>query len=310
MGSRIRCKSTCSNRIYTPLFFILIGIGNGIGAGVNSVIARYIGAKNDYKATNSGLHSIILSIGISLIVTVILLLSCKTLLEIMGANDVLQYALSYGNILFAGSFTLICSNIFSSIFRAEGDIKRATNPLILTAILNIILDPIFIYVLNMGIAGAAIATVLSTLLAVILQVYWMFIKRDMFLKLDFKLNKRDLSIYKDILIVGIPASLEQLLLAMLGFINNSLIAVTGGSMQVAAYTSAWRLISIGNMPSIGIGTALITVAGVAYGSRNLDNLKKSIYIFNKNWDIYISNSCNFLLYYCRISCKCIYIFIK
>ena len=260
----------------TPLFMILVGIGNGIGAGANSLISRYIGAENKKAADNASLHSIILSIIISIIVTFIILILLKNILLIMGASSVLNYGMEYGVIMFAWSFAVLIPPIIAGAFRAEGDINKATIPMALTAIINIILDPIFIYQFNLGIAGAAWATGIAALIGLILMLYWIFIKKETYLTYDFKNFKNQLSMYKDILVVGIPASLEQLIMAILAIVVNYMLTLTSGPTAVAVYTAGWRIISVGILPAIGVGTAAISVAGVAYGARNFENLKVTI----------------------------------
>ena len=79
----------------TPLFMVLVGLGNGIGAGANSLIARYIGAKNHKQANNAGLHAILLCIVISVIFTVLMMVFMRQLLEMMGAGDTIDFALNY-----------------------------------------------------------------------------------------------------------------------------------------------------------------------------------------------------------------------
>ena len=130
----------------TPLFMVLVGFGNGIGAGATSLISRYIGAEKRDDANNAAIHSAILSVVVSLVLTVIALLILEPLLKIMGASSVLKYAMDYGVIVFAFTAPILIPPIFGGAFRAEGDIKRATLPIAIVAVVNMILDPIFIYV--------------------------------------------------------------------------------------------------------------------------------------------------------------------
>ena len=82
--------------------------------------------------------------------------------------------------------------------------------------------------------------------------------------------------YFDILAVGIPASLEQLIMAILGIVVNFLLTIVSGTTAVAVYTAGWRIISIGIIPAVGVGTAAVTVAGVAYGARRYDRIKTTV----------------------------------
>ena len=247
----------------TPLFMVLVGFGNGIGAGATSLISRYIGAEKRDEANNAAIHSAILSVIVSLILTVFFLLSLESLLKIMGASDVLKYAMDYGIIVFAFTAPILIPPIFGGAFRAEGDVKRATLPIAVVAIINMVLDPIFIYSFGWGVSGAALATGLSPLFAILMMLYWIFIKKDTYLSY----NK------KDILVVGIPASLEQLIMAALAVTVNYMLTLVSGSTAVAVYTAGWRIISLGLLPAIGVGTAAITVAGVAYGAKKYENIR-------------------------------------
>ncbi len=257
----------------TPMFMILVGFGNGIGAGGNSLISRYIGAEDRVSANNAAIHNLILSVIVSAVISIVFLLSMKTLLNMMGASSVINYAMEYGFIIFSWTFALLMPPIVGGAFRAEGDIKRATIPIALAAIINMILDPIFIYTLNMGIAGAAWATALGPFISLLLMFYWIFIKKDTYLSYSLNDFTNDLGMYKDILVVGIPASLEQLVLSVLTIFVNYMLTIVSGPVAVAVYTAGWRIINIGMLPAIGVGTAAISVAGVAFGAKKYENLR-------------------------------------
>ena len=257
----------------TPLFMIMVGFGNGLGAGGNSLISRYIGAEDKHSANNAAIHNLILSFIVSIIITVLFLTFLKPLLVLMGASSVLDYAMEYAFIIFAWTFGLLVPPIVGGAFRAEGDIKRATVPIALAAIINMILDPIFIYVLNMGIAGAAWATAIGPFISLLLMFYWIFIKKDTYISYSRKDFHNNFKMYKDILVVGIPASLEQLVLSVLTIFVNYMLTIVSGPTSVAVYTAGWRIVNIGMLPAIGVGTAAISVAGVAYGARKYENLR-------------------------------------
>ena len=257
----------------TPIFLCMVGFANGLGAGANSLISRCIGAEKYESAGNSAIHAMMLSIITTIILTAILLLSLKPLFILMGAESIINETMDYGFILLSGIFSLFLPAMMAAIFRSQGEIRRASYPLILNAIINMILDPIFIYVFGWGVKGAAFATVIAGTTALIPMGYWMFIKRDSFLKIKMKEYKTNLKIYKDILVVGIPASLEQIILSSVSILMNYWLSMLSGTIAVAAYTATWRLISLGIPPIIAIGVAALTVGGAAYGARNLRNFK-------------------------------------
>ena len=243
----------------TPLFMIIVGFGNGLGAGGNSVISRFIGAEDKSSANNAAIHNLILSAIASIVISILFVITMEPMLELMGASSVINYAMDYGFIIFSCTFALLMPPIVGGAFRAEGDIKRATIPIAVAAIINMILDPILIYTFGMGIKGAAIATVLGPLISLCLMLYWIFFKKDTYLSYNFKDFHNDLKMYKDILVVGIPASL--------------VLTIVSGPTSVAVYTAGWRIVNIGMLPAIGIGTAAISVAGVAYGAKKYENLR-------------------------------------
>ena len=133
-----------------PLEFLIISIGTSIGAGITSVVSKYIGEKNDKLADNSAVHGVILSIIFSVIVTVIFSVFARQLLVLMGARGAsLGYALDYGHIYFIASIFVVMPNALYGLLRSEGDTKRTMYVMVLCAIVNMVLDPIFIYTLNM-----------------------------------------------------------------------------------------------------------------------------------------------------------------
>ena len=257
----------------TPLFMVLVGLGNGIGAGANSLIARYIGAGNYKQANNAALHGILLSVIVSAIFTIIIEVFMVQILQFMGAGETIQYAMDYSYIIFGFLFIFVYSGVASAIFRSEGDMRRATIAIAVTAIMNIILDPIFIYVLDFGISGAAWATVLSASLSCLVMSYWIWGKKDLYLDLSLSNFDYQTKIIIDTLQVAIPSTLENLVFSILAIIINSMLVIAAGTTAVAVYTASMRIVQLSMIPLIGLGTALLTVAGVAYGARNYINLK-------------------------------------
>ena len=170
----------------TPVFFIIINVGNGIGAGANSLIARAIGAENKELADNAAVHTLLLSIILSIIVPIILIPFMGPLLNLMGAGSSTQLGIEYGQIMFGFTFFFVLSGVLQSLLRAEGDVKRAMNVTIVTSVLNIVLDPIFIYPTGWGVSGAAWATVLSVAVSCVIMGWWIWGKKDTYLTVTRK----------------------------------------------------------------------------------------------------------------------------
>jgi len=258
---------------FTPIFMVLVGFGNGLGAGASFAISKYIGEENKIKANNASIHSILLNILVSLILTVVLLVFLNPILMIMGAGQTIDYAVDYGLIILSGSIFIILSNALYGIFRGEGDSKRPMYAMIASAILNIILDPIFIYTLNLGVRGATIATLISAVFVILILIYWFYIKKDTFLKpnlSNFDFNK---DISRDIIKVGIPASIQLLNNAFFAAVFSMLLVYVGSTDSVAVYSTGWRIVIITTTPLLAIGTALISVIAANFGAKNYKNIQ-------------------------------------
>ena len=258
---------------FTPIFMILIGFGNGLGAGAAFAISKYIGEENKSKADNASVHSIFIDIIVSLITTVILFIFLERILNAMGVGQTINYAMDYGNIILFGSIFVILSNALYGIFRGEGDTKRPMYAMAASAVLNMILDPIFIYTLNLGVKGAAIATIISAIFVILMLVYWFYIKKDTYLKpvlSNFNFRK---DISSDIIKVGIPASIQLLNNAFFAAVFSALLAFISSTDSVAVYSTGWRIVTIGTTPILAVGTALISVIAANYGAKNYKNIQ-------------------------------------
>ena len=258
---------------FTPIFMILVGFGNGLGAGAAFAISKYIGEDNKKKANNASVHSILIDILISIIITIILLIFLNPILTLMGAGQTIGYATDYGLIIISGSIFIIFSNALYGIFRGEGDSTRPMYAMIASAVLNMILDPIFIYYLNFGVKGAAIATLISAVFVIAILLWWFYIKKDTYLNpvlsnFDFK---EDISF--DIIKVGLPASIQLLNNAFFAAVFSALLTFVGSTDSVAVYSTGWRIVTIGTTPLLAIGTALISVIAANYGAKNYNNIQ-------------------------------------
>ena len=161
----------------TPVFVIITGISNGIDVGTNSIIVRAIGANNKDIANNAALHSLVITLIIGIIIPIIMIPLMPTIITLMGGASTMSYALSYSNVMLYSMIVLLLPTTLGSILRSEGDVNRAMIAVAISTIINIILDPILIYVLNMGMEGAALATVISSVIPCVLIGYWMWGKK-------------------------------------------------------------------------------------------------------------------------------------
>ena len=256
----------------TPLFLILVGLGVGIGAGVTSAIARRIGAGDREGANSTAVHALLITLILSVILTIPLCLLAEPLALLFGAGATAHLAAEYGTVVFAGTILILFSNIAYSILRAEGDSKRTMYVMCASSILNMILDPILIYQMGMGISGAAWGMVISLCLVCLVILYWFFVKKDTYIALSGRNFSFDRQKVRDILGVGLPASMEFFLMAIISIIINAMLVLVAGTDAVAVYTAGWRVVIFAIIPIAAIGTAVVSVAGAAYGARLFNKL--------------------------------------
>ena len=259
-----------------PLFFMALALATGLGVGAGSALSRMIGAGNKQGADSVTAHAFVLMIISVIIFTIPLFIFSEQIFTLIGAGAVVgPLATIYGRIIFAGSIFMFLNYIINAILRGEGDAKRAMYAMVLGAVLNIVLDPIFIYTLRLGVAGAAYATVLSFSVSSCIMVYWLIIKKDTFVTFSLRHFKFNRKIVNDIFQVGIPAALMQLSMALTMLIINAIIVIVNTTNGVAIYTTGWRVSMIAILPTIGIATAVVSVAGAAYGAKAYDKLSIS-----------------------------------
>ena len=258
-----------------PIFMILVGVSMGLGSGATSSISRFVGAKNHEGANQSAIHSIVILFIASMLLTILLVILLKPLLVLYGASgESLNEGLKYGYPLFLGLIGFMFSNGASGILRGEGDMERAMYAMAASIGLNTILDPIFIYILNFGSAGAAYASITSSLTATTIILYWILIKRDTWVQVKIRDFKFDWGITKDILKVGIPASMDMVFLSIALSMFLVFISMLGGDYGIAVFSSGQRLYFFAIMPLSAIGTAITAVVGSGYGAKNKDYVSR------------------------------------
>jgi putative MATE family efflux protein len=270
-----------------PFYMMLIAIAVGLALGGGSAISRRIGANDKKGADNVAIHSIIISLIVALAFTIVLLVSADKIFVSIGAAEITNMALSYGRIIFAGSIFIFFINVALAILRAEGDANRAMYAMLFGAILNIILDPFFIYTFGWGVAGAAIATVLSMGITALILIYWLFFRRDTYVTFKFRAFEFKKDILKDIFRVGLPASVQQLSMAITMLAIIIIINIAGGGKEgVAVYNTGWRIVMIAILPLLGMATAVTSVTGAAFGARSYDKLKTA-YLYAAKTGLFI-----------------------
>ena len=267
-----------------PLFFLVLGLTMGLGTGVTAAIARFIGEDNKKQADNCAEHAVFMAAFISIVLSSIGLLFGREILSLFGAKgEILNLGWEYLHVMCIGMPFMIFSGFFRSILSGEGDMKFPMMVAGLGTVLNIILDPIFIFELDsfggigfgLGIAGAAMATVISQVVVFLIFIVMLFFKDHSYI--SFNLNDFTFSteILWDIIKVGLPASLSMIVMAVgQGVFNKILVHISVET--VAAYQVAGRLDMLVFLPIFSIAASLTTLVGMFYGAKEFEVLRFTI----------------------------------
>lgn len=255
-----------------PLFFILIAINAGISTGMSSMVARFLGAKDREKAENSALHAIAISIFTALLILLLGFFTLRPLLQFFGASgEALELAVGFLQIIFAGTLFMFPAFTMDAIFSSEGNTLLSMKIQIYSLIANIILDPLLIYYFHLGVRGAALATLIATLFALVLSIY--YLKKRSYIKLEAKYFKFSYAIIKENFLIGVPSAFMIVLISLYVVFLNKFMAHFGTD-YVAAFGMVSRLESVAILPPLGFSIALLTLTGMFYGAKRYDLLEK------------------------------------
>jgi len=278
-----------------PIFFFVMGLSFGLGNGVTASIARFIGSNDKVNADNSAEHAVAMALAISLILTVSGLLFGKQILLFIGCtNDILPLAWDYLKVSCYGISFGVFSGFFRSILAGEGEMKLPMIVAGLGTVLNTILDPIFIFYMDLGVAGAAWATTISQIIVCLIFIYMLFVKNHTYVR--FKLKDFSFSSYiiYDIIKVGIPVSMSMVVMALGQLVFNRLL-VNFSTDAVAAYQIGGRVDMIVFLPIFGIASALTTIVGMFYGADEFEKIK-SISLYGIKSSFLITTICSVFLF--------------
>ncbi|SHH39451.1 putative efflux protein, MATE family [Clostridium collagenovorans DSM 3089] len=277
--SKIGSVQFAATTFVWPVNFLFISIGAGLGIAGTSILSQLLGNEDIKSAKEYSSQIILITFICSIIFSILGFVLTPFIVKIMGATgELAKYSNIYLRITFLDiPFTFFIFN-FNSIFNAQGNTVTPTILSGISAILNVILDPIFIFGLNLGIAGAAIATLLSKALLAVTAVY--ILKKNYgIIKPRFRGVKLNKEMAKKIFSVAIPSSVGQSGSALGFMVLNSFIA-SYGNATLAAFGMVNRITSLIMQPAMGVGAALTSIIGQNLGAQNFkraeEGFKKSI----------------------------------
>lgn len=259
------------------MFFLVNGFLVGLTSGFSVLVAQKFGAKDEEGVRKAVASNILLSLGMTFLTTVVMLMLKDKLLHIMNTPDnIYQDANTYITIIYAGIFTQSCYNMAAGILRALGDSRTPLYFLIISSIVNIILDLVFIINFNMGVAGAAYATNVAQGVSAILCLVYSY-KRYSILRLKKEDFKGNLEYYKIHFNIGIPMAL-QFSITAIGIMTVQSAINIFGDVAIAAYTAASKILQLFMQPLVTYGVAIATFAGQNLGARQYERIKKGVTI--------------------------------
>jgi len=257
-----------------PINFLFVALGIGLSVAGTSLLSQLLGAAKFKEAKKYTTQLMISSFLLSIAFMIVGVIISPYIIKLMGGEgNFANLANTYLRISFLDlPFMFFYFNI-NSIMNAQGNTVTPTILSAISALINVVLDPVFIFTLNMGIAGAAWATVLSRIVLALFGVRFIF-KEDNDLKPDFKGFKFDKNILKEIVRVGLPASIGQIG-ASIGFMFLNGFIVSYGTATMAAFGMVNRITSLVMQPAMGVGAALTAVVGQNLGANQLDRATES-----------------------------------
>ena len=258
-----------------PLGQVVVGLGLLFGNGAASYISRLLGRGDKETADKVASTALYSSVSVGAVIILISMVFLHPILKLLGATDsILPYAATYAGIYIVSCIFNVFNVTMNNIVTSEGAAKTTMCALLTGAVLNIALDPLFIYVFDLGVAGAAIATAISQVVSTCVYLTYIFRKKSVFhfrVK-DCTYTKETMS---EIFKIGIPTLVFQILTSVsISLINNA--AGDYGDSAIAGMGVVTRLISMGSLSVFGFIKGFQPIAGYSYGAKKFDRLREAI----------------------------------
>lgn len=273
---RLGTEAIAGLTLVIPLQMLILGFGLLIGVGGASYISRSLGGQRPEEAQHTFSSSIFLGLVTSILVTLPGIAVLKPLLEFIGRNSgAVPQAYDYGFTLVLGFPVMIFNLILSQCARAEGNPNIAMSSQLSGTILNIALDPLFIFTFKMGIRGAALATVIANVVALII-IGGYFAGPRSHLKFKLKQSLPSRAIFRELVMAGFPSFTRHIAASFVATLTNSMLAAYG-AFALAIMGINNRLIMTFFMPMVGTAQGFMPIAAYNYGARHFDRVKKAFW---------------------------------
>jgi putative MATE family efflux protein len=276
IGHYVGTSALAALSVVFPLQMLAMGIGNMVGVGGASLISRLIG-RNDRTGAERALgNSISVGLLLALLLTAIVLPNIDYWAKLIGASEkVLPLAREYLLIVMSGAVFSVLSSTLMMHIRAEGNARVSMTTMIIAFGLNIIFDAIFIIPLKMGIGGAALATVISQLIATVYALSYYFTRKS-YLGLHFGNFRPDFKILKLIFAIGVAQFTQMIATSIAAMIIVKMAATYGGDLALSSFGIIQRLLTFAMMPGMVISQGMQPIVGFNYGADRFHHVLKTI----------------------------------
>ncbi|MFO8042631.1 MAG: MATE family efflux transporter [Alkalispirochaeta sp.] len=280
-GQYLATEGLAALSLSFPLFFVIIAAGSGIGTGATALISNALGARDHDTAVRYQAQAVSFGIIASLVLTAVGLLVAAPAYRFMGARgQVLVLALDYMQVILFGTGFFLLNQIINAGLNARGDTRSFRNVLFIGMVLNVGLDPLFLFgfeplgIPEMGAGGIALATVVIQGVSLIYMVTRARACGSFAgMKLADFVPRR--AYFREIAVQGIPASLNMMTVALGMFVINFFIARNGSTEGLAAYGVALRIEQIALLPAMGLNTAILTLVGNNFGAGSFSRIRET-----------------------------------
>ncbi len=265
-------KGSAAVQVIFPIMMISSAIGLTLGIGGGSYISRLLGQNNIKQANAVISTSIFTGIFAGVVYVAITLYFLKDIVSIFGASgEIIHLSVDYGIYIVIGSFFVIISMVLNNALRSEGSGMHSMIGMGIGSILNILLDPLFIFTFDWGLKGAAIATIISQAISCII-LYQFYLRKKTILEIHFRCVKVDLGIYKEIFKIGLPTFFRQVLFSLSMGILNEGADMAGGAYLLSAMGISIKVTSLMGFFVFGMGQGLQPVVGYNFGAKNMERV--------------------------------------
>lgn len=278
VGHWIGSTAIAAINVVLPVSFFIAALGMAIGIGGSSIISRALGADSKNKALKTFGNQITLTVLLTVTLVIVgLIYSDAIILSFGGKGAIFEPAKIYYTIVLYGVPFLALSMMGNTVIRAEGKPKFAMYAMMIPSVSNLLLDYIFINVLDFGMEGAAWATSLSYIVCFI-YIWWFFMSKHSELKIDFSHFGLNTSIVSEIGSLGFVTLARQAVVSVTYLFMNNILFDLGGEISVTAYAIVGRMLMFAMFPVLGITQGFLPIAGYNYGAGNYHRVRQSINI--------------------------------